>query len=207
MIFLSKMLLFQFALIIGLLLNVGSAHALKRQGTKEIQTELTQWLQENDTDPSLSPEEKDQRREFIFKLRLKTHDKDSVQNQASLMRDFKKSSSRWENILGELLGTDLERGESLISFLKDYVSYIPIHEDIDDNLQEFKDSRLYFDGKKMKAARPQDFEEAGTSAEVFLKQKEDLTLPEWYRLDLSAPLKPHGPPSPPETTPEASKTL
>lgn len=194
----------QLVLVIGLLLSTSSAHALKRQETKEIQAELTQWMKENDSSPSLSLEEKDHRREFIFKLRLKTHNKDSVQSRASLKQDFKKSSNRWEMILGELLETDLERGESLISFLKDYVSSIPHHEGIDDNLQDFKGSRLYFDGRKMQEANPQDFEEAGQSAEVFLKQKEDLTLPEWYRLDLSAPLKhqrPH------ETTPEASKTL
>jgi hypothetical protein len=200
----SKAFLFQFVLLTGIMLNLGSAYALKRQENREIQTELTQWLRETENSPSLSSAEKDLAREFIFKIRLKTHNKDSIESHKSLMQDFKKSSDQWEKKLGELLETELERGESLISFLKAYVFLVPHTAELAEDVQDFKDSRLYFDGKKMKEANPQNFEEAGQSAEIFLKQKEDLTLPEWYRLDLSAPLKHLGPH---QTTPEASKTL
>lgn len=199
--FFEKFLLLQMILVGSLLGHLNAAHALKLQGSKDVQFELTQWLKENDISPNLSVTEKDQRREFIFKLRLKTHNKDSILGHKSLMLDFQKSSDLWEHTLGDLLDTELERGESLISFLKDYVTLVPQGDEIIEHVKKFKNSRLYFDGEKMQEAHPQNFEEAGQTADLFLRQKEDRALPEWYRLDLIAPLKLR------ETAPEASETL
>lgn len=177
------------------------ALALKEQSRSQIQQELSLWLAELDQSSNLSAEEKDHQREFIFKLRLKTHNKNALQSQQTLRRDFSKSANSWENTLAQMLESDLERGEGLISFLKDYVSIVRNTDDFSTELEDFKNQRLYFDGKKMQRADPRDEDQAGQSAENFLREKETRPLPEWYRLNLSAPLLPQ------LNSPEPSQTL
>jgi hypothetical protein len=173
---LQKIEVFLLSLTLLVLAFFGArAHAESRL---ELIENLQSWKKETLIRPDLKPREKDLRLDFIDRLIFQTERKfqeepvrdfllrtleDMAETDDLASNQSYGSNSEFLLNLQESLKTLLEQRESSLAFLKEYTDFSSLSSP--KSVDEFSETRSYYDGKNLRAANTMDFDAAAELAE------------------------------------------